>query len=228
GAAEPRFAWLGKRLEPSDHLLRLKLVEFECGFADQRGIPVRFGQPAVGRDGLVSGDRELRIVLLKRECGAREQRRSLNRLAAALGQVVELLRRLRAAAAAEVLENGCELLDLFAGPLNLVLVPPDQSAASGEEQHHAGNQPIAVLFKKIVQLVAPEVLIDLANKRLTNIRGLRQSASVARSGIQLPQLPFPTRDERKLAPDRLAAVARNAKGPRSSDPADVIWLLPAR
>ena len=77
---------------------------------------MRYGsrKTAVVGDRLVRRDRELDVALLERERGAGEQGGRANGLAAARRQLVELLRGLGHVAAADVLVNLGELLDLLA------------------------------------------------------------------------------------------------------------------
>jgi hypothetical protein len=47
---------------------------------------------------------------------------------------------------------------------DLVLLPPDEAAACDKEQDNARDQPIAVGLEEIAELVAPQILIDFADK----------------------------------------------------------------
>jgi len=107
--------------------------------------------------------------------------------------LIELLLRLRRLAGANIGVNPRKLLDLGFGFLHLMLAPPDQAAARREEQDDARNQPVAVGLEKVAHLIATQILIHLAEKRLTSIRGLRQRASVRSIGdpIAGTSLPHP-------------------------------------
>jgi hypothetical protein len=124
-----------------------------------------------------------------------------------------LLGRLASAPAAKVLVDLGELFDLPFVLLHLVLLPPDEPAASGEEQDDRGDQPAAVRLEEVAQLIAAQVLVDLAYEGFGNVRGLRQEfLNPLGRGSTCRKLPFPTRDEWKLAALRLAADAAKAKG----------------
>jgi hypothetical protein len=66
------------------------------------------------------------------------------------------------------------------GPLHLMLLPPNEPAAGGEEQNHRNADPIAVLLAEVAQLVATQILVDLAEKSLIDIGGLRQRRTSVR------------------------------------------------
>src|SRR5206468_11936720 len=87
GAAEPRLTGLGERFEAGDHFLRLELVEFEGGLADERGIAVRLWEPTVTGGRLVGCYRGLGIALLERHRGTREHGRCPDCLAATVRQL---------------------------------------------------------------------------------------------------------------------------------------------
>jgi len=98
------------------------------------------------------------------------------------------------------------------GKLDLVLPPPDKAAAGREEQDDRQHNPLGILPGRVAQLVAPQVLVDLAQEGFVYLWGLRQRCfSPLRWGSSMPVASFPTLDERKLAAHRLAVVARNAK-----------------
>src|SRR6185369_10421031 len=92
GTSKPGAPRLGQRLKPRDDLLRLEGVELERGLADGRSVAIGLRKAIVGRDLPIFGSRELRVVLLKRKRGPREQSRSPNGLASAVRQFIQLLR----------------------------------------------------------------------------------------------------------------------------------------
>src|SRR6059058_6618929 len=78
--------------------------------------------------------------------------------------------------------------------LLLIILPVDEAAACRDEQDHRTDQPTAILLRKIAGAVATQILVDLANEGVADIRGLRQRrASVRSIGIHLPALPSPLR-----------------------------------
>ena len=137
GAAEPRLARLGEGLKPGNHLLRLELVELERRLADERGIAIRLRQPAVGGVALVFRDRGLDVALLDRSAARAniaEARTPLLPLSASWSSFCGACAVLPAPMS---LNRPRKLLDLRAGRCRLVLPPPDQAAARGEEQYDA-------------------------------------------------------------------------------------------
>ena len=66
------------------------------------------------------------------------------------------------------------------GPLHQVLLPPNEPAAGGEEQNHRNRDPFAVFLAEIVQAVAAQILVDLAEKCFIDIGGLRQRRTSVR------------------------------------------------
>jgi len=99
----------------------------------------------------------------------------------------------------EELENALhdrrkELFDLRFRFLNLVLAPPDQTAGSSKEQDDSSNEELAVLLEEIGRLVAAQIFIHLTNEGLSDVRGLRQRASVRSIGDPFAgSFPFPPR-----------------------------------
>ena len=56
-----------------------------------------------------------------------------------------------------------------------VRLPPDESTARDQEQDDRGNDPTAVGLEEIAQLIATQILVDLAHESLADVRGLRQT-----------------------------------------------------
>jgi len=66
-----------------------------------------------------------------------------------------------------------ELLNFRFGALLAMPLVPDDSAARGEKQDQAGDQIASVLPEEVAKLVAAEILVDLLDERVCNVRGLR-------------------------------------------------------
>ena len=64
-------------------------------------------------------------------------------------------------------------------------------ARRGEEQYNSRDQPAAIILEEVAQLVATQILIHFANEGVTNIRGLRQRASVRSIGDPFAAAPLP-------------------------------------
>jgi hypothetical protein len=107
---------------------------------------------------------------------------------------LQLRGRLRQIAGSDILVGRGKLLDLAFVPLRAILLPPDKAAARGEEQHHRCDNPGAIPLEEAAHLIAPEVLVDLANESVSDVRGLRQRrSSVGSVGVLTPvaSLPHP-------------------------------------
>ena len=112
GAAEPWLARFSQRLEPRDHLLRLDLVEFERGLADECRIAIRLRQSVVRRERLVGRDRSLQIALLNGQCSARNSADARTALLPLSDSWSSCLLRLRGLSSADVGVDAGEPLDL--------------------------------------------------------------------------------------------------------------------
>ena len=101
-------------------------------------------------------------------------------------QSIELLGSPFLVACSQPLVNVGELLDLSLLALLLPVLPINPPAAGRQKQEHGNAQPAAVLLAEITHTVAPEVLIDLSQECIGDIRGLRQRRPQSgRSGFHI-------------------------------------------
>ena len=197
GAAEPRLAGLGQRLQPGDHLLA----------AGAGRIRARSGGSARHRDRAAASRcrrrSTCRLAIASfvsfcwmRERGAGEQGRGAHRLAAALRQLVELLRRpwpccrcrcpcRSARAARPAASERC----------TLVLLPPDEPAARGEEQDDARRSASCRIVLKKSRSWSRRRFSSTSRTKVSVMSGgcAKDVPQSARSGILLPvaSLPHP-------------------------------------
>ncbi len=102
----------------------------------------------------------------------------------AVGQIIELLGRIAELAGADVLERLGELLDLLFRLLLLVILPVDEAARRGQEQDQRRNHHPRIFLGEIGDLVAAQILVDLTQEGVANVRGLRQI--LPQSGMDEP------------------------------------------
>jgi hypothetical protein len=82
-----------------------------------------------------------------------------------------------------------------------VILPVDPSALGSQKSDHGEGDPNAIILEEVLKPVATKILVDFLEERFANVRGLRQRCSVRSLARDYccRSLPFPTRDERKLA-----------------------------
>ena len=147
-----------------DDLVGVEAVELELGLADQGRVPVRLRRARVVGDALQRLDSGRHGVGLDLRVGALEQSGDAVAGAVAAGELVDRRGRAPRVARVELVLALDQLLGRLPGLDVLVMLPPDIAADRREQQDGAAQNVPAPAGDEAVDALAPQLLVDLAQK----------------------------------------------------------------